>query len=106
MYPALLHMLLIPVCYVHLISSYISSYCDVAEEYNMSEADVLNGLKIHPLSSALLRERANFLWNVRKHESKKAYQDVCRCIYKCVRMRVCVCVCVCTDIHLLICMYK
>ena len=38
-------------------------------------------MNIHPQSKALLREYANFLWNVRKPESKRAYEKVMLNIY-------------------------
>lgn len=45
-------------------------------EFGLSENDVAMGLKIHPSSKALLRERANYLWSVKKAASKKAYEKV------------------------------
>lgn len=48
------------------------------EQYDLSEADVNAALKLNPVSKTLLRERANFLWNTKKSESKEAYERVSR----------------------------
>ena len=46
------------------------------ELFDLSENDVNTALELNPVSKTLLRERANFLWNVKRHESKKAYEKV------------------------------
>lgn len=51
-------------------------YKYISEEHEKCEKEILRALDIHPLSKTLLREHANFLWNVRKSESRKAYEKV------------------------------
>ncbi|XP_067931908.1 uncharacterized protein [Watersipora subatra] len=46
------------------------------QKYELCEQEVLRALAIHPQSKTLLREHANFLWNVRKTESKEAYKKL------------------------------
>lgn len=48
----------------------------IVDEMEKCEKELSRALDIHPLSKTLLRERANLMWNIRKTESKTAYEKV------------------------------